>query len=97
MSFFIWIECTDDSQIPELIEKYHLDRRFKYSRYDNRLSITVWATMACSGCSEHYDTGQLIGSYGCSECGYTGRSRRCYPSDITRNNILKKYRHDLIN
>jgi hypothetical protein len=92
MSYFICIECDDDSKIPDLIDRYHLDKRYRYTRYADRLVTTVWYTTTCSGCTEMYDTGQVIGSWGCSECGYTGKRRNPYPMDITRQNILKKYR-----
>lgn len=65
--------------IAQAKKKLKLDRRVKWSVWDGKLCRTVWETVACSGCSEHYDTGQLIGSWGCSECGYTGKSRRPFP------------------
>ena len=51
-----------------------LDRRFNYAIIDGAVHESCQWSHACSGCYEGYEIVHASGN-GCSECGYTGRSR----------------------
>ena len=81
------IKCKDDSEIPGLIKKYKLDRRFKYQSYSGMLVTTQWVTLPCTGCECDCSDGHGCnhGNSGCYECGYQGKVRTPVPNIVFKS------------
>lgn len=80
----------ENSVVESLVRKLGLDRRKKYSEHMGYLVTTAHGTMPCTGCTVSGDYGEMGASFGCSECGYTGKRRTIWPEPVTINGEMVK-------
>jgi hypothetical protein len=80
--------------IEDAIKEHKLDRRRKYYDYGGQITTTVWHTAECTGCTEYEMGYKVSGPCGCSECGYQGKVRNCYPVPVMYDHEAKKVKYN---
>lgn len=78
------IKCRSKNQIKPLVEKYNLDKRYKYSSFNGMLIIDGKTTRVCSGCE----------GCGCFECGYKGKRIDYFPIPIFKPKKITSKKHN---